>query len=29
MPAGHDAWTVGDESAIFLQVLNADVYAKR
>jgi hypothetical protein len=29
IPAGHDAWTVGDEPAVFLQVLNADVYAKR
>ena len=29
IPAGHDAWTVGDEPAVFLQVLNADLFAKQ
>lgn len=29
IPPGHDGWTVGDEPAIFLQVLGAAEYAKK
>ena len=29
IPPGHDGWTVGDEPAVFLQILGAAMYAKK
>ena len=29
VPAGHDAWTVGDEPAVWLQITGAVEYAKK
>jgi mannose-6-phosphate isomerase-like protein (cupin superfamily) len=29
IPPGHDGWTVGDEPAVFLQILGAGEYAKK
>jgi hypothetical protein len=29
IPPGHDGWTVGDEPAVFLQILGAADYAKK
>jgi mannose-6-phosphate isomerase-like protein (cupin superfamily) len=29
IPAGHDGWTVGEEPAVFLQILGAADYAKK
>jgi D-lyxose ketol-isomerase len=28
IPPGHDAWVEGDEPAVGIEVLSADIYAK-